>query len=145
MEKSSASQAAELLGISLANLEILKKQGLVHAILNTEGVSFYSLEEIEQIKSRRGLTLSQEAAQINSKIQRDLASSVTFTKKVLTLAGIALAGYVSLIAVFIALFIINPLQTARWLGIAKNKGTVLSTKKKSGNASIMYTNKFKSK
>ncbi len=127
MEKISAAQTAKLLGVSIDNLGILEKQGLIHATHNTEGISFYLSSEIARIKSRRGLTLSEEAAQVGTQIQHEIVSSVTFTRKVLILAGAALSGFILLVAVFAALFIVNPLQTAKWLGIAKTKGNISLT------------------
>lgn len=127
MNTISTSQAAKLLGISIDNLGVLEKQGLIHASHTTQGESLYSSEEIVRIKSRRGLTLSEEAAQVGIGIQREMVYSVTFTRKVLLLAGGVLSGYVLLVAVFTTLFIVYPIQTAKWLGIVKNKTTVAPT------------------
>ncbi len=68
-----------------------------------------------------GKISASEAAQVGIGIQREMASSVTYTRKVLILAGAALSGYVLLVVVFTALFIVNPLRTAKWLGIIKTK------------------------
>jgi len=121
MARVSSSQAAKLLGIPIENLIILEKQGVIHPIHNTKGVSLYSSEEIIRIKSRRSPTLSQEAAQVGIQVQREIASAVALTRKVLILAGSILLLYVFLIVIFTALFVINPLATAKWLGIVKTE------------------------
>src|SRR3989344_6059770 len=104
MKKISASQAAKLLGISIEDIDLLEKQRLIHSTQTAEGVNLYSFEEIAHIKSRHGLTLAEEATQVGIEIQREMASSVTFNRKVLIFAGIALLIYVLLVGVFTALF-----------------------------------------
>ncbi len=116
MEKITAIQAAKLLGISIDNLEILEKQGLIHSSHDAEGINFYSSSEISQIKSRRGLTIADEAAKVGAQIQRETVSSISNFRKALIVAGSFVAGYLGLVVVFTILFIINPLQTSDFFG-----------------------------
>src|SRR6185436_307368 len=89
--------------------------------LKNQGIHINSLEDIKQIKSRSHLTLSDDAAKVDAQIQQDMASSVTTTGKVLKFAGGTLFGYIALVALFTALFIAKPLNTAQFLGIVKTK------------------------
>ena len=50
MKKISTVEAAKLLNISNDKLGILEKQGVIHSVSKVEGESFYSLEEINEIK-----------------------------------------------------------------------------------------------
>lgn len=133
MDTISARQAAGLLGITIDNLSVLEKQGIIHSIPDSEGVFFYSSREITHIKSRRGLTLAEEAAQVDIGIQRELVSSVTSTRKALLVAGGVLSVYALLVAVFTILFIVNPLRTAQFLGIVKTRTNVLVTQNQDKN------------
>ena len=119
MEMVSSSQAAKRLGISVEKLAILEKQGLIHSIQGQKGTIFYSSSEIAKIKSRHGLTLSEEAAQVGIEIQREIAASVLYIRKVLMISGGVIAGFLLLVAIFTALFIVYPINTARWLGIVR--------------------------
>src|SRR5689334_7896545 len=127
MEKITALQAAKLLGTSLDNLKILKKQGLIHAIEELDGVSFYSSSEITRIKSSRSLTISEEATQINNIIQQQTASFVNLARKSLSLVGGTLLGYALLVAILTASFIVSPVPTAQWLGIVNTKTNISLT------------------
>jgi hypothetical protein len=129
MEKLSASQAAKLLNISIKKLTLLEKKGIIHPTHNTERENFYSSEEIARIKSRRGPTLSEEAAQVALIIQREMVSSIIRIQKALAFTGGILSGYILLVAFFIILFIIHPLQTAQFLGMAKSKTEASTTQK----------------
>lgn len=121
MDHLSPIQAAKLLGVSIEHLALLEKQGFIHSVHAAKGVRFYSLEEITRIKSPRNLTVFEEAALVETHIQREMASSVTFTRKALLLAVGVVAGYVLLVAVFAVFFIIAPLSTARFLGYVQER------------------------
>lgn len=126
MKALSAQQAAKLLGISVEDLKTLEKQGLLHPIASGEK-SFYSQKEIDQIISNRGRTISDEASLVGGQMQREMASSISFVQKALFVSGSGILGYLVLVVVFAILFVINPLQTATWLGIAKSKGAISLT------------------
>ncbi len=120
MEKVTANQAAKLLGISIDKLGILEKQGLIHSSHNTEGVSFYSSGEIAQIKSRRGPTLAEEAAQVGIEIQQEVFTSVSglvkLRKRASILGAFLFAVFILLLIVITTLFYKYPLATSDFFG-----------------------------
>ncbi len=118
-EKITAIQAAKLLGVPIDGLKILEKQGLLHVVRKEGQEDIYSSEEIDRIKSRHGMTLAEEAAQVGAEIQQKIASSVKAHRKVLMLAGSVLSGYLLLVGVFAAFFIASPIETAKLFGIVK--------------------------
>lgn len=120
MKKVSVSQAAKLLGISVEKLEILEKQGLIHSTVNTEGVSSYSAEEITRIKSRRGPTLAEQAAQVGAQIQQEVftgVSSLLRSRKTYTIVGGVVSSCLVLSFVILSiLFYKYPLQMSDYFG-----------------------------
>lgn len=120
MEKITAIQAAKLLGVSVNNLSVLEKQGLIHSTRSAEGISFYSSEEIARIKSRRGPTLSEEAAQVGVQIQQEVFTSVSglvkLRKRALVLGAGLFAVFTLLLIVITVLFYKYPLATSDFFG-----------------------------
>ncbi len=119
-------QTAKLLGVSIEDLHLLEEQDLLHSSKDHKGRIIYSPEEVAQIKSRKVPSISEEAELVNIQVQRETAYSVTTTKKVLFFVGGVVSSYILLIIVFTVLFIINPLQTAGWLGYVRGNSLTSS-------------------
>ncbi len=121
MEKNiTAAEAANLLGISIEKLSILEKQGLLHPTINIEGGNSYSSVEIGRIKSRHGLTLAEEAAQIGIQIQQEIVTSVSslmkLRKRISIVGALMIAGLILSLIVITILFYIYPLATSDFFG-----------------------------
>lgn len=121
MKELSSLQAARVLGIPVDSLKTLEEQGLLHVVRKEAGKSFYSYPEIERIKAGQTRTVADEATQVRIKMQREMAASISTVRKTLLFAGGVVSAYALLVAIFVAAFIIDPLKTAQWLGITKNK------------------------
>ncbi len=130
-------EAAKLLGISVEDLSVLETQGLIHSTNGAHGRPSYSANEISQIKKRRGLTVSEEAAQIAIQMQRDLASSVTFTRKVLRFTGTTIVGYVFLVVMSAVSFVVNPVGTGQWFGIVPSIPKTVSLSQKDNDSQVL--------
>ena len=126
----SAIDAAKILGISVEEVSTLEQQGILRATRKEGAVSFFSSENISKIKSHKGLTLSDEAEQVGVQLQRDIAASLAFVKKILLFAGGSVVGYLLLIVLFAVLFSFFPLQTANVLGYVAKSAIVLPQENK---------------
>lgn len=140
MEVISALQAAKLLGISVDQVNILEKQGVLHAVREEGKENRYSTTEIAQIKTRRGLSVSEEAAQVATQIQREVftaVSSLITSRKTYTIFGAVVCSFLVLLFFIIGvLFYFYPLQTSDFFGyyyrfnIPKQKISISSGKGK---------------
>lgn len=119
----SASEAAKLLNISTADVDLLQKQEVLH-VLRKEGQTIYfSFEEVNRIKtpSQKKLTLSEAAEQVDVQIQLEMATSLSKVQKVLLLIGGCLTVYFLLVCLFSVLFTLFPIQTAEWVGFVPSR------------------------
>src|SRR3989344_1743618 len=114
-DKLSKSEVAKLLGISIDDVSKLENQHIISPIVDGKGSYFYA-SEIERIKSNKGVSLVQAAAQVGVDIQRETVTKVSRALKILYVSGAGLLGYLILIAIMAVLFILSPLKTATWLG-----------------------------
>ena len=83
MGKLSSAEVAKLLNVPVDKLKVLENQGLIRPVRKKNGTDFYSSNEISQIKSRRVQTLSDEANVLDSEIQRETVSSISFFQKII--------------------------------------------------------------
>lgn len=125
MDALTARSAAKLLNVTRANLELLVKKGLIHSYSGLNDKAYYSRREIDEIMTRKGLTIAEEAAQVESQIQRAMANTLSNASKTLIVFGALVLGYTLLVAVLTVLFMISPLRTAEWVGIVKEPNEVL--------------------
>ena len=112
-----AQVAAIRLGVSVEELEKLRRQGILHSASLSDEAVVYSARKIASLKSNRDPPLSEEAAKIGIQIQRQTVSSLSFIRKLVLAAGGGFLGFFLLVAVFTILFSLFPLQTANWLGL----------------------------
>lgn len=70
-------QAAQLLGVTSAGVKKLEAQGILHSVKNTRGV-FFDQDEINTILGNRGLTITQQAAQYNSRVTQKVVSTLQY-------------------------------------------------------------------
>lgn len=129
----SAIDAAKLLGISRAEIQLLQTQEILHPIRQKDGISFFLKDDILRITTNKGLTLSDEAEQVGASMQREIASSLSSMQKNLIVVGIGIFGYFFFIVIFALLFTLFPLQTANWLGYVSRTSLLLNNKNNSNN------------
>lgn len=116
----SVQQVAKRLGISIDDVKKLIKQGILHPKKQEGGNYYFLAEDIAEIRSRRDLTLSEEAAQVGIQIQREVVASVSTLQKLRRRVSIFSLLTVSLLtssAIIIAiLFNIFPMETSDFFG-----------------------------
>ena len=120
MQTISAHETAKLLGVSVDELQILEKQGLLHVARKKGQDDQYSATEIAYIKSRRSLTVSEEAAQVATQIQQEVFSSVShlmqLRKRIFVSTAFFFSGFILLVLNISILFYVYPLQTSDFFG-----------------------------
>src|SRR5882724_10348710 len=136
-------EAAKLLHISVKNIELLEKQELLHALPQKEGYDLFLASDIARIQSNQGLSLAQEAEQIEVQLQREIASSLSFVKKALLMAAGGITTYYLVVVMVAFLFIFFPLPTATWLGYLPRIQSSLSSQSTNlhGNVLAAQTNR----
>lgn len=116
----SIQQVGKILGISVDNVKNLVKQGILQP-KKKEGENYYfSAEDIAEIRSSEGLTLSEEAAQVGIQIQREVVASVSTLQKLrrrVTILSLLLISLLTLLVIIIAiLFNIFPEKISDFFG-----------------------------
>jgi hypothetical protein len=128
MYKLSAAQTVKLLGVSISDLGILEKQGIIHSVENTKGKRIYSPEEIKRIKSRSNPTLSEEAALVGVQIQQEIVNSVSglqrLRKKISILSLLAASTFILSTIIIAVLFTTFPQKTSDFFGYYYRFNTV---------------------
>ncbi|HWY79332.1 MAG TPA: helix-turn-helix domain-containing protein, partial [Candidatus Sulfotelmatobacter sp.] len=121
MEYLSSTEVAKLLKVSIDKIKILEKQGILHRAKREGQKDYYFSKEIAQIKPHHELTITELASLSEIEIQNKTVSLISSFRKIFIITGCLLSGYIVLIVIFAILFIIIPVQTARWLGIVKTR------------------------
>ncbi|HET7099390.1 MAG TPA: hypothetical protein VFI61_04110 [Patescibacteria group bacterium] len=80
-------------------------------LLEKKGINFL------KIKPTAGLTISEEADQVDSQIQHEIVATVSSNKTALIILAGILGAYALLVLTFTILFVTKPVETANWLGI----------------------------
>ncbi len=113
-------QVSKILDISTSDVEKLVQQGLLHPLHGGVGGSVFLAEEIYRIKNHKGLTISQEAAQVGARMEQKVVATVNFVQNLVRKVLFAFAGFVLLliflILVIAVLFKVYPDQTAQFFG-----------------------------
>ncbi|MEP7103575.1 MAG: hypothetical protein ABI721_02620 [Candidatus Dojkabacteria bacterium] len=99
-------EVASILGINPKDVETLQRKG----------IDISSRSAINRIKFNKGMSVSDQAAQLGAALQRETVTSLSIVKKATSIIGGGILGYATLVSSIALLFIFFPLQTAIWLG-----------------------------
>lgn len=115
----SAQEAAKSLGVSVADIQKLVSQGILHPV-KQEASNLFSFSEINRITSGSKPSLSEEAEQVGIQIQRDVVTSVSglkkYRKRSAILATTIPATALLLVTSVAALFMAYPDKTSDYFG-----------------------------
>lgn len=136
MNEISILKAAQLLGLSVDQVKLLQKQGLLKSTRNIEGEPYFLATNIARLQSHRHTMLAEEAMEVGFGIQREMSHSITSVRKVILFSGGMVGSYCALVVVFVCLFIALPVKTADWLGFTKAHTTVALENDLRGNKVI---------
>lgn len=140
MNEVSLTKAAQLLGLSVDQVKLLQKQGLLNSTRNIEGEPYFLATSIARLQSHRHPTLEEEAMEVGFGIQREMSHSITSVRKVILFAGGMVGSYCALVVVLVCLFIALPVKTADWLGFTKANTTIALENSLQGNKVIAADN-----
>src|SRR5512146_1225678 len=90
-------EAARMLGVTEAQAKLLVNQEL----LKERGPGLFNTADIERIATKHGLSLAEEATQVNIGLQRALATTMAVVRTAVTLAIAALVTYALIVAAFV--------------------------------------------
>jgi len=116
----SIQKVARQLGVSVADVKELIRQGILHPKTNEDKDYLFFRKDIEQIRSNKNLTLSEEAAQVGIQIEREVVTSVSNLQKLrrrVSLSVLVIFFFLFLLVVIIAfLFKVYPDKTSDFFG-----------------------------